>query len=156
VQRGITSAADCSDLQADLQLIYDWAIKVNMKFNSEKFECVRYWSKQADAPAFQYTAPDNKQIEVKSNLRDLGVQLCSSLTFNIHIENTITAASKLVGWGLRTFRGRGRRVMITLLKSLSWITAHSYGHPQISYLSTSWSLYSITWLTGSETTGLLD
>jgi ribonuclease P/MRP protein subunit RPP40 len=131
VQRGITSAADCSDLQADLQLIYDWATKVNMKFNSEKFECVRYWSKQADAPAFQYTAPDNKQIEVKSNLRDLGVQLCSSLNFNIHIENTITAASKLVGWGLRTFRGRGRRVMITLLKSLV--------QPKLDYCSQLWS-----------------
>ena len=131
VQRGIASVEDCSDLQADLQLIYDWATNVNMKFNSDKFECVRYWSNQANAPAFQYISPDNKPIEVKSNLRDLGVQLSSSLNFSIHIGNTITAASRLVGWGLRTFRGRTRKVMLTLLKSIV--------QPKMDYCSQLWS-----------------
>ena len=131
VQRGIASVEDCSSLQADLQLIYDWATKVNMKFNSDKFEIVRYWSNQANAPAFQYISPDNKPIEVKSNLRDLGVQLSSSLNFSIHVENTITAASKLVGWGLRTFRGRGRKVMLTLMKSIV--------QPKMDYCSQLWS-----------------
>ena len=131
VQRGIQTVEDCSDLQADLQLIYDWASRVNMKFNSDKFECVRYWSNQANAPSFNYIAPDSEPIEVKTDLRDLGVQLSSSLNFRIHIENTITAASRLVGWGLRTFRGRGRRVMITLLKSLV--------QPKLDYCSQLWS-----------------
>ena len=131
VQRGIQTVEDCSDLQADLQLIYDWASRVNMKFNSDKFECVRYWSNQANAPSFNYIAPDSEPIEVKTDLRDLGVQLSSSLNFMIHIENTITAASRLVGWGLRTFRGRGRRVMITLLKSLV--------QPKLDYCSQLWS-----------------
>ena len=107
VQRGIASAEDCSALQDDLQVIYDWANAVNMKFNSDKFECVRYWTNPANAPTFQYLSPDNKPIKVKSNLRDLGIQLSSSLNFSIQIENTITAGSKLVGRGLRTFRGRG-------------------------------------------------
>ena len=52
---------------------------------------------------FFHLAPDNTPIEVKPHLRDLGVQLSSSLNFSIHIENTVTAASKLVGWGLSTF-----------------------------------------------------
>ena len=102
-----------------------------MKFNSEKFECVRYWPNQPDPPIFSYLAPDNKPIQVKSDLRDLGVQLSSDLKFNIHIQNTITAASKLVGWGLRTFRGRGRKVMVTLLKSLV--------QPKLDYCSQLWS-----------------
>jgi hypothetical protein len=42
-------------------------------------------------------------IEVKSDLRDLGVRISSSLNFNLHIEKTVQAASKLVGWCLRTF-----------------------------------------------------
>ena len=47
--------------------------KVNMKFNSDKFECVRYWADYSEAPTFDYLGPDKSPIEVKSNLRDLGV-----------------------------------------------------------------------------------
>ena len=103
VQRGITSAADCSALQGDLEVIYAWADKINMKFNSDKFECVRYWPDPSSAPPHSYLAPDKQQIKVKSDLRDLGVQLSNNLNFALHIENTIAAASKLVGWGLRTW-----------------------------------------------------
>ena len=84
---------------------------------------LRYWADPAKAPSFSYLAPDNQPIEVKSDLRDLN--------FNIHIENTVQAASKLVGWGLRTFGGRGRSVMLTLLKSLV--------QPKLDYCSQLWS-----------------
>ena len=70
-------------------------------------------------------------IEVKSDLRDLGVQLSNNLSFTVHIENTVAAGSKLVGWGLRTFWGRGRYVMLTLLKSLV--------QPKLDYCSQLWS-----------------
>ena len=43
VQRGIRSEQDCSDLQADLQVIYDWVNGVYMHVNSDKFECLRFW-----------------------------------------------------------------------------------------------------------------
>ena len=102
-----------------------------MKFNSDKFECLRYWPDPSLAPVHQYLAPDKKHIEVKSDLRDLGVQLSNNLSFSVHIENTITAASKLVGWGLRTFHGRSRKVMLTLLKSLV--------QPKLDYCSQLWS-----------------
>ena len=131
VQRGVSLPGDCSDLQTDLKVIYSWAEQVNMKFNSEKFECLRYWANPDSAPQFQYLSPDGQPIEVKADLRDLGVQLSSNLSFNIHIENTVTAASKLVGWGLRTFWGRGRAVMLTLLKSLV--------QPKLDYCSQLWS-----------------
>ena len=36
----------------------------------------------------------------------------------MHIENTISAATNLVGWALRTFRRRSKFVMMTLWKSL--------------------------------------
>ena len=49
----------------------------------------------------------------------------------MHIENTVAAGSKLVGWGLRTFWGRGRSVMLTLLKSLV--------QPKLDYCSQLWS-----------------
>ena len=131
VQRGVSSASDCSALQSDLESIYTWANEVNMTFNSEKFECLRYWADPDKAPPFQYLAPDSQPIEVKTDLRDLGVRISSNLSFSIHIENVVTAASKLVGWGLRTFHGRGRAVMLTLLKSLV--------QPKLDYCSQLWS-----------------
>ena len=39
------SDSDCQLLQNDLTSIYDWASDVNMTFNSDKFECLRYWPK---------------------------------------------------------------------------------------------------------------
>ena len=80
-----------------------------MTFNSDKFESMRFWAEQKNTQSFQYLGPDDEPIQVKTDLRELGVQLSSSLSFGIHIENTVTAASKLVGWGLSTFWGRGRR-----------------------------------------------
>ena len=41
VQRGVMSDQDCSDLQADLNVIYNWAEGVNMHFNADKFEYLR-------------------------------------------------------------------------------------------------------------------
>ena len=139
VQRGIKSLDDCSRLQSDLQSIYDWSESVNMSFNSEKFECLRYWADPSKAPTFQYVGPDSKPIEVKTDLRDLGVRVSSSLNFSIHIENVIASASKLVGWGLRTFSGRGRGVMLTILKSLV--------QPTLDYCSQLWSPQSTNWST---------
>ena len=88
-----------------------------MVFNSEKFECIRFWPK-ASKPDFQYKSPDGSTIEEKSHLRDLGVEVSSDLSFTLHIANTTTAATKLVGWALRTFSRRSRNLMLTIWKSL--------------------------------------
>ena len=72
VQRSVKSENDCSDLQDDQNLIYQWAAQVNMRFNSEKFECLRFWADHEDGPPVQYLAPNNTNIEVKSDLRDFG------------------------------------------------------------------------------------
>ena len=109
---------DCKALQKDLESIYQWATEVNMIFNSDKFESLRFWPGKTPQPDLVYTAPDGTAIEDKSHLRDLGVEISNDLTFYIHIENTIAASNKLVGWALRSFRRRSKRVMLTIWKSL--------------------------------------
>ena len=109
--------ADCEALQSDLSSIYSWAAEVNMHFNSDKFECLRYWPR-GQKPGAMYTSPDGSPIEEKDHLRDLGVEMASDLTFNTHINNVVSAATKLVGWTLRSFRSRSKHVMLTLWKSL--------------------------------------
>ena len=112
------SDMDCQALQTDLTSIYEWAEDVCMVFNSDKFECLRFWPGKASTPEFQYSSPDNTPIEEKPHLRDLGVEISSDLSFTIHIENTVTAANRLVGWSMRSFRRRSKLVMMTIWKSL--------------------------------------
>ena len=109
--------ADCAALQTDLASIYSWAAEVNMQFNSDKFESLRYWPR-GQKPGTMYTSPDGSPIQEKAHLRDLGVEIASDLTFNTHINNVVSAATKLVGWTLRSFRSRNKPVMLTLWKSL--------------------------------------
>ena len=111
-------STDCLTLQQDLQTIYHWAEEVNMIFNGDKFEVLRFWPGTTPKPPSSYKDPDGNPIEEKANLRDLGVQISSDLTFSIHIENVVAAATKMVGWVLRTFRRRSRTLMLTLWKSL--------------------------------------
>ena len=113
----VDQGSDCQALQNDLASIYSWAEDVNMVFNSEKFECLRYWPKHSK-PDFTYKSPDGSVIEEKEHLRDLGVEMASDLSFNIHIANTVTSSNKLVGWALRTFRRRSKYLMLTIWKSL--------------------------------------
>ena len=131
VQRSITNIdQDCKALQDDLVTIYSWAERVNMTFNSDKFECVRYWP-GTSVPDLQYLSPDQKPIEQKSHLRDLGVEMSSDLNFNVHIGNVVTSVSRLVGWSMRTFRRRSQAAMLTIWKCLV--------QPKIDYCSQLWS-----------------
>ena len=93
IWRSISSPEDCSLLQSDLQSVYCWADNVN------KFEWVRYEG-SVPAPPFKYQSPNQLDIELKDNLRDLGVRMSSDLTFHLHIEKVVTTASQMVGWGM--------------------------------------------------------
>ena len=106
---------DCHTLQVDLASIYRWAADVNMTFNSEKFECLRFWPK-IPKPDCPYVASDGSNIEEKHNLRDLGVQISTDLNFKNPISNTVIAANKLAGWAPRSFGSR--LVMMTIWKNL--------------------------------------
>ena len=102
-----------------------------MVFNSDKFECLRFWPGKTSKPDFAYKSPEGTLIEEKEDLRDLGVQISSDLTFSSHIQNTVTKANQLIGWALRTFRRRSRVVMMTIWKSLI--------QSKIDYCSQLWS-----------------
>ena len=76
-------------------------------------------STETTKPDSVYTSPDGSIIEKKAHLRDLGVEMSSDLTFNLHIENTVAAANKLIGWALRSFRRRSKVIMMTIWKCLA-------------------------------------
>ena len=107
IWRGVSATSDCTSLQQDLQSVYASADLINMVFNSKKFEWIRYHAGNNNPPEFTYQAPDSTDISQKSELRDLGVTMSTDLTFNLQVEKVVRTASQMVGWGMRTFRGRG-------------------------------------------------
>ena len=83
------------------------------------------------APDILYLSPDGGPIEEKERLRDLGVIISNDLTFNAQIDTTVNSASAMAGWALRTFRRRGKNLMLTILRSLI--------QPRLDYCSQLWS-----------------
>ena len=131
IQRGIEDEEDCDLLQQDLDRVYSWADEVGMMFNAGKFEVMRFWTSREAAPDILYLAPDGGPIEEKDCLRDLGVMVSTDLTFNTQIEVCIESASRMAGWALRSFRRRGRFLILTVLRSLI--------QPRLDYCSQLWS-----------------
>ena len=70
---------DCGALQDDLAAIYAWAEDVNMIFNSDKFESLRFWPGNASKPEHPYLSPDNTPIEEKPHLWDFGVDIIAQI-----------------------------------------------------------------------------
>ena len=131
LKRGIVDEQDCAALQLDLETVYSWADRVNMHFNEAKFEVLRFWADRSAAPDILYMAPDGGPIEEKDCTRDLGVQVGTDLMFGAQVDCAVTAGSRMAGWALRTFRHRGRGVMLTLLRCLV--------QPRLDYCSQLWS-----------------
>ena len=104
LKRGITTEEDCIALQEDLEMVYSWADEVNMHFNQDKFEVLRFWADKSAAPDILYMSPDGGPIEEKDCTRDLGVQVGTDLTFSVQIDQAVAACSRVAGWALHTFR----------------------------------------------------
>ena len=131
LQRGIVDEEDCEILQEDLDTVFSWAEEVGMVFNAGKFELLRFWLDREAAPDVLYLSPEGGPIEEKESLRDLGVRINTDLSFSDQIDMTVNSASKMAGWALRTFRRRGKYLMITILRSLI--------QPRLDYCSQLWS-----------------
>ena len=114
----IKTAGDVNCLQKDLESIYQWSADNNMKFNSEKFECIRYGKKSDIHNTTTYLSDIGSTISPKDQINDLGVLISSNCQFSNHIENVVKTANKLCGWILRTFKTRTPKLMVLLWKSL--------------------------------------
>ena len=101
-------------LQEDLSPLMNWADKINMVMNEDKFELMRYGPQEDIKENTSYQV-NKEAIIPREQLRDLAVMMCCNGTFTHHITNI---ASKLTGWILRTFQTRDRTCMVTLWNAL--------------------------------------
>ena len=112
------TAQDVSNLQKDLNSIYQWADVNNMQFNDGKFECMRYGANKELKESSHYLTKSGDVINAADHVKDLGVWMSSDGTFNKQISEIVTKANKMCGWILRTFRTREKVPMLQLWKSL--------------------------------------
>ena len=118
VSAGVTSHREIAQLQADLDLIFQWASQNNAMFNPDKFECLRYGSNETLKESSSYLSSDGSTITSKPSVKDLGVTMGASASFEEHIAHITSAANLKCAWILRTFKTRESLPLITLWKSL--------------------------------------
>ena len=106
-----------------------------MRFNTSKFEILRYSQDDSIKLCTSYLSNACTIIDKKEEVRDLGVVMSNNFTFQAHINNIIEKDKHTAAWILRTFQSRSKDVMITLWKSLAI--------QKIEYCSQLWCLLKI-------------
>ena len=132
--RGITTRDDIALLQEDLDKIFEWKDRNNMKFNSDKFDLIRHGStfrSNRNSPVASYFTDDQEIIKEKKSVRDLGVTMSSSSDFHEQILNVCKKARDKINWIYRSFYSRD-------VKFLRFMWS-CYVQPILDYSSQLWS-----------------
>ena len=117
--RHINSQEDIEDFQDEINNVYDWCKRNNMKFNSTKFEVLKHGKNENLKDVFSYFTPEYENIiERKEVLKDLGTQANDKASIEDHINKVCSNVNRKVGWILRTFSTRTTHVMKLLWKQL--------------------------------------
>lgn len=118
VSCSVAEKGDTEALQNDLSLLYKWADANNMRFNSSKFELIRYGTNDELKGQTGYKSYDGSPILAVAKLRDLGVTMSNDASFTAHIQEIARLARNQMGWILRIFATREERPMLILFKAL--------------------------------------
>ena len=100
-----------------------------MTFNSDKFELLRFKINELNLPS--YHTPDKSIIKEVACVKDLGVHIDSSGTFEANITEAVKKCNNMAAWILRVFTTREEEPMMTLFKSMVI--------PRIEYCCQLWS-----------------
>ena len=102
--RQIWTELDAINLQTDVEELYKWADMNNMKFNGEKFECLKIGTNSDLMNEYNYTTPNfDGCIGDVESLRDLGVIVSRTGDYKEHIYKVVSKAKQRAGWISRSF-----------------------------------------------------
>ena len=126
ISRQIDCCEDHDILQKDLERVMDWSQSNNMMLHDEKFELLVHKSKSSTedhALPFphihqSYQISVDKILFPSDNLRDLGVQLESDLSWSRHIHSIVKKARNIAAWALSVFKSRKPDLMLVIYKSI--------------------------------------
>ena len=116
-------------LQEDLDRLAKWSLEWDMEFNPSKCTVIHVTRSQSIVPS-QYTLFGHVLDSVSSS-KYLGVTLNDLLTWNDHIQNTVTSANNTLGFLKRNIRTEDSSIREIAYKTLV--------RPIIEYSSPVWS-----------------
>ena len=93
-------------------------LTIYLQFNAQKFQYVCYHTEDKLFTNNMYIYPSHNIINPVPNVRDIGITMSNSCTFEQHIANVIKTCSQLLGWILRSFSSRDKLTMLTLFKCI--------------------------------------
>ena len=127
----IKSTTIISPLTAALDCLCVWSAMWQLKINIEKCILVHMGSSNYK---FHYSL-NGTQLKSTSHVRDLGVEIDSSLKFDHHLNNIVTRAYQRINL---LFRGFVTKDAVFLKKMFHYI---NYVRPILEYCSPTWSPY---------------
>lgn len=127
--RTISTPDDCITLQADLDKIHSWTNEWLLKLHPQKCHILHLGNK-SDPSKYQFSEIDTPLLDTNCE-KDLGITTDSNLSFNIHINNQVNKANKIMGMIRRTFS----HLTISNFRSLYLALVRPY----LDYASSVWS-----------------
>ena len=73
LSKHVSNYSDHTDLQLDLNAVYDWSKNNCMSFNTEKLELIRFTSCHSTIMQFSYKSPTGNDITEVETSKDLGI-----------------------------------------------------------------------------------
>lgn len=126
----IASWNDVVCLQADLNLLVDWCFRFRLKLNVGKCGYVSF-TRKVNYISSSYSI-NNVALTKTNNIKDLGILFDSRLSFADHINSICTAASRALGFVMRSCK---QFESLALLKTLYF----SFVVSKLEYASQVWS-----------------
>ena len=125
----ILSRQSCIELQSDIDSMYKWSQLWQMDFNVIKCYIISF-TRSKNPILFDYTM-NGVPLQRVDEIRDLGVIITSSLSWNNHIDNIISKAARISGLIKRTLGWHAS-------SQTTYIMYCSLVRPLLEYCSMEW------------------
>lgn len=102
VFKAISTEQDCLDFQIDLNAVSKWFVENEMSLNVEKC-CTMTYTRKNKFLEHEYLI-ENRPLQRRDGIRDLGVNMQSNLKFNDHYRHIVNKALKKLGFVIRNSR----------------------------------------------------
>ena len=138
--RPISDAADSTALQEDLNTLHNWSNTWNMKFNTEKCHTLRITLRRNVIDANYHLG--GSMLTMVSEYPYLGLTLTNNMSWQNHINNITSRATRMLGLIQRNLRGSPRKLRQQAYLSLV--------RPHLEYCSSVWNPYTKKSVTSIE------
>lgn len=119
IYRKIESQDDHKQLQLDLNKLKDWSDIWLLKFHPDKCFNLTIGKNDTDENIYHIRSQnENHSMTKVDNIKDIGVTVDAELKFEIHINNKVATAQKMIGIIRRSFIFLNCEIFVPLYKAL--------------------------------------